>query len=84
MPFPNLNWLGVLGVLFGDELAIDCILKIHYIDNGLDHLLSNEPNIYRSGGAGILVAVLVIQIWDQILYMCGLVCHQDNHAGKIN
>ena len=73
-----------MSILFRDYLDRDLIFKIHSPENGLNNLLSAEPYYSRFRGAGTTVAVVVILIYDHILYMCGPVLQQYNHGTKIN
>ena len=84
MPFPNIIWLGILRCSLQRRISSNCIVKLHSPDNGLNTSLSADPYAYHSHGAGITVAVAVILIWYQLVYMCGPVFQIDKHGQNIN
>ena len=70
-------------VIFRDDLAINCVFEIHLPDKNFNPVLSAEPYVASSCGAGITVAVIVVVIGYQLIYLGRMGNKQGNHYGMI-
>ena len=83
LSYPNLIWLDVLGGYLQRLIVQQLNLQILFTENGINPLLSSETYAFRTHGAGITLDIVVLLIWDQLLYMFGTVLHRDSHSWKI-